>query len=215
MNKCIQICLNHVWPHMILHIIKMIEHCLCKDSQINLQFGRQKLRAVKGKGQSHKIRPYSQRNLPQGLKKSDRANKCHISLMDYGAEHGMHVASSVWPHSCGVSACRIHRQLWKTPAMWSRREGWRYKRNTLRLRCVLMALKRLSKEEPEPALPSVNTILHAFVNKESSPSVGSSTTWFTSFVTLKSWWVKSGVGIPHWAGFPSDLNDMGSWRMRS
>lgn len=121
----------------------------------------------------------------------------------------MHVTSSVWPHSSGVSASRIHRLLWKTPAMWSRREGRWYKHHTLQLRCFLMALKRLSKGKPlcwrAGALPSVNTILHAFVNKEASPSVGSSMTWFTSFVTLKTWWVKSGVGIPHWAGFPSDL----------
>lgn len=94
----------------------------------------------------------------------------------------------------------------------SQREGcgsW-YNHHTLQLRCFLMALKRSQKEslyagEPDPALPSVNTILHAFVNREGSPSVGSSTTWFSSFVTLWTWWVKSSVGIPLWVGFPSDF----------
>ncbi len=167
--------------------------------------------------------------LPQGLQKSDSANKCHIHSSDcpfreyerQGTEHDMHVTSSIWPHSSGVSAsiCFLNPQTAVKDSSNVVREGGREGgrdvdrgTNATHFSSDVFSWPwngsqkgSLYAGERDPALPSVNTILHAFVNREGSPSVWSSTTWFRSFVTLRTWWVKSSVGIPHWACFPSDL----------
>lgn len=189
----------------------------------------------KGKGQSHKIRcartlvsemwEFSA-YLPRGLQKSDSANKCHIHSSDcpfreyerQGTEHDMHVTSSIWPHSSGVSAsiCFLNPQTAVKDSSNVVQEGGRegcgsrYKHHTLQLRCFLMALKRLSKGKPlcwraRSRSAICKYYFACLCQQRSSPSVGSSTTWFSSFVTLRTWWVKSSVGIPHWAGFPSDF----------
>lgn len=116
----------------------------------------------------------------------------------------MPVTSSVWHHSSGVSVGRwpLNPQLAVKDSrnvQWEEGNRSSYKCHTLQLRCFLMALKLLSMgslyvREPVPGLSSVNTILHAFVNREAKPSVRRYTTWFTSFVTLSKV-VKSSVGI--------------------